>query len=203
MPDIAVRRGPLIFKGVKEAAHSSAKNLPVKKASIEKKLNQQKELKQDGRIVSFGTTVQGMETRFKDEIQIGDLVIIRHPQTLAIEERIVTSVMSQRSLSIHDPFSSDLVSTTEFSIRKESIVVQKSESIKKEGTEELFDEPAENEPNINDELTKRLSQAKSTLSYQDKLGAWNRKTVTVQLDAHYSQEELLDMRCKKVHDKYC
>ena len=41
MPDIAVRRGPLIFKGVKEAAHSSVKNLPVKKASVEKKLNQQ------------------------------------------------------------------------------------------------------------------------------------------------------------------
>jgi hypothetical protein len=52
-------------------------------------------------------------------------------------------------------------------------------------------------------LAETLTKQKSVLSYQQKVGPWGYKTVTENLDRHYSEEELLDMRCKKVHDKYC
>jgi hypothetical protein len=187
MPEFLVRRGPLIFKGSKKKQALAA---PVDKSTPKRPAVECK--KGEGRIVTFGTTVQGMETRFKDELGIGDLIEIRHPQTLALERRIVTGISSQRCLSVHEPFSTDLVSTTDFTILKDESVTGLKQ--------ELHEDQAEEEESS---LSKKIASEKSVLTFQDKAGPWNRKTVTLELDRNYSQEELLDMRCKKVHDKYC
>jgi len=61
----------------------------------------------DGRIVCSGDTVQGMETRFNEQIAVGDIVVIIHRQSLLKEERVVAAILSRRSLTIDSPFSSD------------------------------------------------------------------------------------------------
>ncbi len=42
-----------------------------------------------------------------------------------VEQRIVMSILSQRSLIIHESFSQDFVSTTEFWVRKDSFELQR------------------------------------------------------------------------------
>merc|ERR1712107_27686 len=63
-----------------------------------------------GRIVSDTVTVRGFETKFKEECDVGDEVMVLHPTSLEVEFRTVTAVLSQRSIMIHQGFSKDLVS---------------------------------------------------------------------------------------------
>jgi hypothetical protein len=59
-----------------------------------------------GRFISSGTTVMGQEqeTKFMDELDVGDAVIIRHPSTMAEETRIVKMVLGNSSISIRSAF---------------------------------------------------------------------------------------------------
>ena len=61
-----------------------------------------------------GTTIYGHDTDFMAELVIGDAVMISHPTTLDDETRIVRMVLSNSSISISSPFSSDLITTTPF-----------------------------------------------------------------------------------------
>ena len=67
-----------------------------------------------GRITSSGTTIYGHQTKFSDEIRVGDAIIITHPTSLMEETKIVKMVLSNVSISISSGFSTDLVSTTQF-----------------------------------------------------------------------------------------
>ena len=68
-----------------------------------------------GRISTSGTTVHGHDdTLFMREISVGDAIIVKHPATLCDETRIVKFVLSDLSLSISSPFSTDLCSTCKF-----------------------------------------------------------------------------------------
>lgn len=58
-----------------------------------------------------------------DEAQSGDFIIIRHPQTHVEEEQKIIYIMSQRSLNIANPFSSDLITTTNFYIGNHTFIV--------------------------------------------------------------------------------
>lgn len=192
MPDPLVRRGALIFKG---------DSRPLRAMTVKKRPKEEKHAVNttvcEGRIVSNGVTIQGFETRFKDEIEVGDIIIVRHPQTLEREERFVTAIISQRSLNVNRPFSCDFVSTTEFAVRKEK-PLKTADGLK---VEDIDEDGGFGMKEVN--LEETLTKQKSVLSYQQKVGPWGYKTVTENLDRHYSEEELLDMRCKKVHDKYC
>jgi hypothetical protein len=128
-----------------------------------------------------------------------------------MEEQAVLNILSQRSLTLQQPFSSDFVSTTEFWVRKDSQMLQRtrdsqSNSMKQE---EFVDEnPQESalanaEDILHQEHQRKLSKEKSIFTYQEKVGSLHYKTVLVSVDKQLSQEELLNMRCKKVHDKYC
>lgn len=204
MSQPAVRRGALVFKGDQPL---SKKPKRAKATSDKSSSSAIPTLVCEGRIVSSGTTVQGMETRFKDELEVGDVILVRHPQSLMMEERMVVGVVSQRSLNVDRPFSSDFVSTADFSVRRESLTLKhKSASTNAVKKEELLDhdhESTEQQLTVEQEVKRKLSQQKSVLTYQEKVGPWAYKTVAEKLDKHYSEEELLNLRCKKVHDKYC
>ena len=214
MSQNVVKRGALCFKGEKPLKARKRIHIPETSQSSEKSLRVRStpELKLcEGRVVANGMTLHGMETRFKEELDVGDVILLRHPQTLHMEERGVLNIPSQRSLTLQQPFSSDFVSTTEFWVRKDSQMVQRtrdaqSDSMKKE--ESLDENPQESalanaEDILHQEHQRKLSKEKSIFTYQEKVGSLNYKTVSVALDKQLSQEELLDMRCKKVHDKYC
>ena len=215
MSEPVVRRGALAFKGDKPLKQSKRKrekpddeaapsSKPVKsKTSVET-------IPGDGRVVSSGTTLQGMETRFKEQLAIGDVIMVRHPQSLLVEERIVTGIMSQRSLTVHSPFSSDFVSTTEYVIRKDSERLwHKAHALagglKKEELAE--DEDGKRSLTVDEalqaQLKRKLLKEGSIFTYQEKTGMWGYKTVSVKVDQDLTKEDLLEMRSKKVHDKYC
>ena len=63
---------------------------------------------------SSGTTIYGHQTKFADELSVGDAIIITHPTSLVEETKIVKMVLSNVSISISSGFSTDLVSTTQF-----------------------------------------------------------------------------------------
>ncbi len=86
-----------------------------------------------GRITSSSTIVQGHFTKFMDELKPGDasmslhfifslhfhfislfVVIVTHPTSLMDEMKVVRIVVSNISMSLSSPFSTDLISTTPF-----------------------------------------------------------------------------------------
>lgn len=168
-----------------------------------------------GRIVTSGVTVQGFETKFRDEIDLGDTIIVFHPTLLREEERAVIGILSQRSLTLHEKFSNDILSTTPYRIRKDSVLLQHkaersldqnagdrqcgSSSSTEEGysKEQLQDE-------VSRQLEKKLKRAKQTLTYREKTGMWGYRVVTEEIDKKATAEQLLDMRVKRMgRDKFC
>ena len=212
MSGLGIRRGALSFKGTR----------PIKKVKVKEVLSDNEngpcigvnktytgpEMKEgEGRVVCYGTILQGMETKFKEEIEVGDTIIVRHPQSLQLEERIVVGVISQRSLTLDSSFSSDFVSTTAYCIRKDSDLfkaktvfgVKREEGLSHEGD---YSGLSPDEV-LQLQLKKRLDSEQKTLTYQEKTGMWGYRSVTEKVGKDMSKEELLDMRSKKVHDKYC
>ena len=213
MSQPVVRRGALKFKGEKPLKKARKSDYDTdtneRPKPVESIDNSPITKKGDGRVVCSGATLQGMETKFKEEIAIGDTIVVRHPQSLNIEERIVTAVLSQRTLLIHNSFSGDFVSLTEYFIRKDSDSLRSNlSSVKKEeasggvsgtlGASELGADEV-----IQMELKKRLERDKKSFTYQQKTGMWGYKSVTQTVASDLTKEDLLDMRAKKIHDKYC
>eukprot|EP01067_Filipodium_phascolosomae_P009798 Filipodium_phascolosomae@DN976_c0_g1_i1.p1 len=148
-----------------------------------------------GRLVTSGTSVHGFETSFKSEIKLGDKLFILHPTNIIVESRVVIHILSDRNCTIHEPFSSDLLSTTEYKIKHEGL----EEKVK----ESLEASPDDMENAVQQALAKRIKKQKSELVTREKTGMWGYKSVRVKLDKEYTQEELLDMRVKKGRDKHC
>jgi hypothetical protein len=206
-----VKRAPLKLKGAPSKRQ---------KVSSEEQLIDQTSatLSCTGRVVVSGTTIQGLETKFKEEIEIGDTIIILNPQTHKLEERVVTVVMTNRSLMISEKLSSDFVSTVTMDVRKDSIKLrrqveadrrlQERAQLKKEEFDDDDGEVAAEKPEpieeaIKRQLQKNLQEAKMNVSYKEKTGTWGYKVVSEKVDTSRSREDLLDLRAKKVHDKYC
>eukprot|EP00435_Cladocopium_sp_Y103_P027567 s3650_g6.t2 len=108
-----------------------------------------------GRIVTNTTTIHGFETKFKDELEVGDTIMVHHPTSLEVELRMVVSVLSQRSSVLHQAFSKDLSSTCEFHIRKDSLKIkEKAKAEIEEDNPELLQDAASRE--LQRQLDKRL-----------------------------------------------
>lgn len=202
-------RGRLKLKG----EISSAKKRKRVKNAGSSAPEETEECSGSGRIVSSGVTIHGFETKFKEEVHIGDALILFHPKALEDESRIVVAILSQRSLSINAPFSTDVASTTAYRIRKESVflVAKASEALAHASVEE---EDATGAPgkkpkqDIQDEISrqlqKKLDKARPVLKYREKTGMWGYRTVTERVPKSTSAEEILDMRAKRQgRDKYC
>ena len=167
-----------------------------------------------GRVVVSGITIQGLETKFKEEVEIGDTLILTNPQTHQIEERVVTVVMTNRSLMISEKLSSDFVSTVTLKVRKDSVKLRQQvdrarrlnemNMLKKEELDGELDDPDEStEVAMKRQLEKNLDEQQMNVSYKKKTGTWSYKTVTEKVDRSLSREDLLDLRSRRVHDKYC
>ena len=191
------RRGALVFKGSSTLSRENIKRRPLlDKDEFKPHSLPNENEKGDGRIVCSGVTVQGMETRFKEQISVGDIIQITHPQTLTREQRIVSGILSQRSLTLESPFSSDFVSTIEYTIRKGRNGSGTSEEMLLKKEESSFLNPSAR----SSEGT--LEEAEKVLTYREKVGM-SYKTVSVKVDKNMSKEDLLDLQTKRSHDRYC
>lgn len=102
---VGVKRKIAEDETVSSTAHSAA----AATISVEKGI---------GRITSSGTTIQGHESRFMDQLSVGDAIVIRHPTSMREETKIVRMVLSNISIGVSSAFSSDIVSTTAFQFVK-------------------------------------------------------------------------------------
>ncbi len=144
-------------------------------------------------------TVTGTETRFMKELSAGDAIIIQHPHTFEQETRIVTMVLSDISIGISSPFSSDLINGTKF---------------------EFIKKPKEEEDAGADERRKRQKRADvekaafgtyadtngETITYRVRNpGAFGTyKIVTEKVNgSSKTRSDLLGERCKKKADRFC
>uniref|UniRef100_A0A7S1QSP0 Uncharacterized protein n=1 Tax=Alexandrium catenella TaxID=2925 RepID=A0A7S1QSP0_ALECA len=156
-----------------------------------------------GRVVTSNVTVHGFETKFKDELEVGDTLIIHHAVSLEVEMRVVTGILSQRSCTLHQAFSKDLVSTTEFHIRKDSLKLQEKAkaSIQDDGDPQSLQDATSLE--LQKQLEKKLKKKNKQCTVREKTGMWGYKAVTKSMGREVNTEELLDERCKQGRDKYC
>ncbi|PFH38297.1 hypothetical protein BESB_006380 [Besnoitia besnoiti] len=167
------------------------------------------EVEGEGRIVSSGDTIQGFETKFLDQCETGDVLMIKHPLTHQVEKRIISKVMTNRSMTVSDGFSTDLVSTTSFAIRKEGAILRKKaekaasrdKKRQKGDADEDFDKVIQDE--VSRRLQKNLKKAAKIVTVREKTGMWGYKVVSRKADHELTAEERLDERCKQGRDKFC
>ena len=126
-----------------------------------------------GRILVTKTNVQGLNTLFLEEAAPGDLLALVNPQSLISEERVITKILTNRVLTIDQPLSSDFVSTVEA-----SVVKQKGVS-----------------------LEEQLNERNTQVAYREKKGL-SYKVVVEQKTGRLTNDQLLETRIKRVHDKY-
>ncbi|ORM40813.1 uncharacterized protein BXIN_2260 [Babesia sp. Xinjiang] len=176
--------GKLKLKGLK------GKGLRQKRTSTEDTASHRKdtgsaavrEVEGSGRIVSSGNTIQGFGTKFTEEVAIGDTITVKHPLSNANEERKVDIILSNRALCLNDAFSSDLITTSVYVIRKKE---PEGDSAQDEG------------------LPKVETKKTSTITLREKTGMWSYKTTTKVVKAEMSAEDRLNERVKHSRDKYC
>lgn len=163
-----------------------------------------------GRVVSSGVTIHGFETQFKQEVDVADRIILFHPKSLQDESRFVVAILSQRSLTLDSPFSTDVASTTAYRVRKESVLLAAQASAalgkpaERNGESTAAGDKEELQDEISRQLQKKLQSATRVLKYREKTGMWGYRTVTERVSKHTTAEELLDMRAKRQgRDKYC
>mmetsp|Transcript_18224 Transcript_18224/g.30563 ORF Transcript_18224/g.30563 Transcript_18224/m.30563 type:complete len:219 (-) Transcript_18224:2369-3025(-) len=152
-----------------------------------------------GRITSSGVTIHGHDTDFMSQLTPGDAIIIIHPSSLQEETKIVRMVLSNVSIGISSPFSSDLISTCSFRYLKAPKDTQrevdqaKQEVSKRHRTEE-------------EAFGTYASQGGQQIVYREKKkgGAYGGyKIVTQKSGKQLSREDLLQLRSKKKSDRHC
>jgi len=143
--------------------------------------------------------MQGFNTQFKDQVKVGDCILVEHPTSLVTEDRMVVGIMSQRSLHVDQVFSSDFTTTINFEIRKDSVTLERAAlKAQKRSAEE-----ATLEDMLEKQLAKRVKKQKTHFQVREKTGMWGYKNVDKTFKKEPTREELLDMRCKTRHDHWC
>jgi len=161
-----------------------------------------------GRIVTSSVTMHGFESAFKEEIEVGDTIMVAHPVSLQPELRVVVGILSQRSATLHQAFSKDLVSTTDFHIRKDSLKLKEKAKAQitnaapgEETSEAAMQDATSKE--LQAQLEKKLRKQSKIVSVREKTGMWGYKTVTRKVSKATTEEEKLDERCKQGRDARC
>jgi hypothetical protein len=127
-----------------------------------------------GKIIVSGTTVTGINTKFKHEIKVGDIIGITHQSSKGDEVKIVRFILSDTNLSISSDFSNTFVECIPyFYINKRKIKQTKEE--------EAIERESKRLKTIESATGKHISASYKNLS----------------------REELLDLRVHKSGDRRC
>ena len=153
--------------------------------------------KGSGKIMSSLATVHGKDTNFTQELEPGDKLIIFNEQSKEDEERIITMVLSKKSMGIKEQFSRDLSSFTEFRYQKKPVIKPREKQI-----DELVEEKLAKIAKSGRDSEKQPPTT-TTVEYRTNAGPWTYKKVTEEVEGDLSKEQLLDIRVKKTRDKFC
>ena len=188
--------------------YGNVKKFPLRlgEAKVEKKKRKLEEISDlaaeeiRGRILASGTSITGLNTFFKEEMSMGDVLVIANPQTHLREERVVTEILSNRNIFVHAKFSADFVSTVEAQVRREG------RKLRTLAESEISADLPEREKLIKEFIKRKIAQKTSetsNLAVQEKTGNFGYKTRVEQVKGKVTKEQELDFRAKRVHDKYC
>ncbi|GAB65182.1 hypothetical protein PCYB_052000 [Plasmodium cynomolgi strain B] len=151
----------------------------------------EKVLKGTGRVTTEKNTVHGMRTEFMTEIKEGYDIILENPSTFRNERRTVTSVLSNKTLVVHEDFTTDISTTCSF-----YIIPAGKRSAQDSG---------QSGAHIGVEYAKVFEQApkQDQVEVREKTGLWSYRVVKKKVDGRLTNEEKLDMRVKSGRDKFC
>eukprot|EP00938_MAST-03A_sp_MAST-3A-sp1_P005360 g5360.t1 len=193
-----------IFKKKKKKKKSKKKKKKRKKASSSSEEEEEyvpTKVLGKGRIITSNTSVTGQgDTQFSSELQVGDCIVVQHPTSLRTETRVVKMVLSQISIAISSPFSTDLITPTRFHyIKAPPKKIDKSEIQDKKRRRKISEQKGAfgTYADTTDEgstFTYRVRKKGLGMSYH---------IVTERATGAQSRESLLDKRSKKKHDRYC
>lgn len=109
-------------------------------------------------------------------------------------------VLSAKSCGIEEPFGIDISSKTEFLYQKKPKFKEEEKPLEEIIAERLAKDKAAWKKDLKQQPKE---EKESILEYQMKTGAWSYKTVKEKVKGDLKKEDLLDMRVKKKHDKFC
>jgi len=133
-----------------------------------------------GTVLTSGTSVMGKETRFQEEVHVGDTITITNESTLVEETRRVTMVLGPTAMSLSAPFAADVVTHTRFTVTS---MPRGPDGEASAGVRVKADSDAR-------ELVWREKVGFGYRMRREKI----KKTST---------QDLLDLRCKKKADRMC
>lgn len=144
-----------------------------------------------GRILTSTKIVMGQDTTFLTEIERGDqIIVIVDPMNFKKEAREVSMVMGDKSLSLKEPFSKNLITYSQFEIKKSDKVVEGDQSL-----DQKYKEKFQN-------FGKKIKKKKHVVEFRQKSGMWSYKTQKLEFDRELTREEKLDLRIKSQKGKY-
>lgn len=147
-----------------------------------------------GEITTSGTVVTGYDTRFRKDLQVGDafLVDIAGQQ----EMRVVTMLLSDISINLSSAFSQNVSKPAPFQL------IRKPKNVVKEAKEAAKD--AEQSERDLQQLAFGTYGTTEELVYREKTEHGSYRIKRVKVDGKdLTRGDLLHMRSKKKHDKYC
>jgi hypothetical protein len=171
-----------------------------------------------GRITVSGTVVMGYETRFEREISVGDAILIQN------EMRVVTMRLSNISLNISSPFSTNFPRPVVF------LYISKPRNVKKEASKQQQDAMKQANEERRHAFDTYGNNSNNEVVYRERTehGSYRIKTMKVDLEEEdttnistsnqqqqqqqkgsssssrgLSRSDLLQLRAKKTSDKYC
>lgn len=127
----------------------------------------------------------GQDTNFLTEVERNDeIIVLIDPINFKKEARVVSMIMGDKSLSLKEPFSKNLISYTQFEIKKCDKIVDGEKSV-----DQKYREKFEN-------FGKRKEEGKHFVEVREKSGMWGYKTKKVEVERELNREEMLDVRVK-------
>lgn len=142
-----------------------------------------------GRVLSSGPVVMGRDSKFKSEVQSGDvLVVLVDAMNFVKESRTVLRVVSDVNLSINKPFSKDVITWSQYDIKKRDEEEEDDSTV-----DQLYSKKMRN--------TKDLEPEKQFIEIREKVGMWGYKTRKVEIDPGMTMEEKMRLKEKYKKDK--
>jgi len=213
-----VKKGALKLKGDSKTIGKKQKKKEKKeKSKIERGDDTEKKIDEDetapvvpgtGRLLGSGTTIHGFDTKFLEEVSVGDALLVQHPATQCLESIKVTHVLTNKSMNILEAFSSDFTSTMPYHISKDSkLLKKKAKRDQDEADGDISDEELMRRK-MQKDLDKRMKKSigSRTIKVQQKIyggGGVTYRTVDKVMDRTMGAEDSLDERVKLGRDKYC
>lgn len=164
-----------------------------------------------GQIVTSGTVVTGINTKFRSEFTSGDAIIVKYQPEAQDqgnppkeEMRVITMCLSDSSCAISSAFSSDLKTSTAFSfVRKPKDEHKEREEARSKQKEEWMETERTAFGLYGSGSGNGGTGGNNVLIYRKKTETGSYVIKKEKLNEEVSRGDLLNMRAKKKSDRYC